>query len=103
MLRNNRRLHAILSSPVLQMFRVILPYPAAFGLNLLAALELRKQECSEHVGGKIAGAEVNPGVFIDHPTEELVTIGALFADDLGALDEFRIVHDERSAFATGDV
>src|SRR5690348_5595242 len=85
------------------MFRVVLPYAAAFGLDLLAALELRKQERREHVGGKIAGAEVNPGIFIDHPTEELVTISALLADDLGALDEFGVVHDQRAAFAARDV
>src|ERR1700735_1860334 len=72
-------------------------------LNFLPRLQLGKQKSGEEVGGKVARPDVDPAVFIDLAAEELASIGALFSNDQSALDQLRIVHQQRAALATGHV
>ena len=37
--------------------------------------------------GKVRGADVDPGVLVDLAAKEAAAVGALLADDLGALDQ----------------
>ena len=48
-------------------------------------------------------ADVDPGVLVDLAAEELRSVGALLPDDLRALDEARVVDEQRAAFAGDDV
>ena len=45
----------------------------------------------------------HPRVLVDLAAEELAAVGALLPDDLGALDESRIVDEQRAALAGDDV
>ena len=64
-----------------------LPDALARALDLLAVLELGVEEGGQDVGGQVAGADVDPGVFVHLPAEEAAAVGAFLADDLGALDQ----------------
>ena len=66
-------------------------------------LHLRPQERGDDLAGQVRRTEVDPGVLVDLAPEELAAIRALLPDDLGALDEPRIVDQERTALAGDDV
>ena len=68
-----------------------------------ARLELCKQEGGQEIGRQKARADVHPCVLVDFAAKETRAIGALFSQYLGSADERRIIDDERSALATGDV
>ena len=58
-------------------------------------LQLRPEERRDDLARQVRRAEVDPGVLVDLAAEELAPVGALLPDDLGALDEPRVV-DERA-------
>src|SRR5687768_8946042 len=80
-----------------------LAHAVARGLARGRAIELRDQDGGEHVARQVARAEVDPGVLVDLAAEEAGAVGALLADDLGALLERAVVHDERAALAARHV
>ena len=56
-----------------------LPDATACGLDFGGAFELRAEEGRQDIGQQVAGAHVDPGVFIDLAAEEAAAIGALLA------------------------
>ena len=76
---------------------------AARAVISLGLLELRPQERRDDLARQIRRADVDPGVLVDLAAEELRAVGALLADDLGALDEARVVDQQRAALAGDDV
>ena len=66
-------------------------------------LELTKQERRQELRWQIARSEIHPGVLVHLAAEELTAIGALLAQDLGALREMWIVQDQGPALAAADV
>ena len=66
-------------------------------------LHLRPKEGRDQLARKVGRADVHPRVLVDLAAEELAAVGALFADDLGALDEPRVVDQQRAALARDDV
>src|SRR5207248_1724864 len=52
---------------------------------------------------QMARPDVDPGVLVHKPAKELAAVGALLADDLGALDQRGVVDQERAPLAAGDV
>src|SRR5574337_1723586 len=66
--------------------------PARDGFDLL---HLRPQKRRDDLPGQERRTDVDPGVLVDLTTKELTSVGALFADDLGALGEARVVDQQR--------
>ena len=56
--------------PFLQTLMVILPDGGALGLNVIPGFQLGQEKRSQQVGGKIAGADVDPGIFVDLAAEK---------------------------------
>ena len=54
-------------------------------------LELGPQERRDDLARQVRRADVDPGVLVDLAAEELPAVRALLADDLGRLDEARVV------------
>src|SRR5260370_24007011 len=69
----------------------------------LGILELRPEKGRNDVARQIGGADIDPSILIDLAAEEFASVGAFFADDLGPLDEARVVDDQRAAFAGDEV
>src|SRR5258706_16071718 len=85
------------------MLVVKIPNPLPTRLNLAPGLKLTEKKRGQHIAHHVARTDVHPGVFVHLPAEKTATVRALLADDLRALDELRVVDQERAAFATGDV
>lgn len=79
------------------------PYALAVGLDNRAILQLNGEEGGKHIGHDVAGAHIDPAVFVDFTAEELAAVGAFFAENFGAMAKGGIVEDERAAFTAGDV
>ena len=82
---------------------VALPDREPRGRDALGLLELRGEERGDDLARQVRRADVDPGVLVDLAAEELRAVGALLADDLGALDEARVVDEQRAALAGDDV
>src|SRR3954469_19109959 len=82
---------------------VVLPERAPLALDLFEFFELCEQKNRQQLAEDVAGADVNPCVFVHLAAEETTPVGALITDDLRALDERRIVEDECTTFAAADV
>jgi hypothetical protein len=82
---------------------VAVPDAAACFVDGMQIFELGEEEGGRQVGHDVAGAEVDPGVFVDLPAEEAGAVGALFPEYFGAGVELEIVDEERAAFAAGVV
>ena len=74
-------------SPVREVLRVPAPDRSAHFLDSCPFLELAKQERRKEVRGQIAGAEVDPRVFVDLTLKELGPVGALLANDPSPFEE----------------
>ena len=98
------RRDAVARRPVGELGVVALPDRAARVAWIASrASSCAEQERREDVGRQIARADVDPGVLVDLAAEEPAAVGALLADDLGALDELRVVDEQRAALAAGEV
>src|SRR6185312_5984384 len=95
--------HAVLGGPRAEAAGIAFPDARAASLDVAPALELRAQERRLQIGHQEARADVDPGVLVDLAAEEAAAVGPFFAEDLGALDERRIVDEQRAALAAGDV
>src|SRR5579872_1310290 len=101
--RDDRQPHGVLGGPVGKFGVIELPNRTPPLLNALSRGKLCIQVSSQDFGWKITRAEVHPRVFIHLPPEEAAAIGALFPQDLGALDTAGIVEDQSAAFTAGEV
>ena len=72
-------------------------------LDLLAGFQLCVQHGSQGLGRNIAGADVDPGVFIDLAAEEAGAVGAFFAEDFGPFGVCGSLMTRAAAFAAGEV
>src|SRR5574341_574295 len=72
-------------------------------LDFLTLLKLAVEKRRQNIGWKVGGTEVHPGVFVHLAAEEAGAVGAFLADDLGALDKFRVIDNQRAAFPAGEV
>src|SRR5574341_2081787 len=72
-------------------------------LDFLTLLKLAVEKRRQNIGWKVGGTEVHPGVFVHLAAEEAGAVGAFLADDLGALDKFPVIDNQRAAFSTGEV
>ena len=78
------------------------PRPLPLGLDVRAPPTGRR---GRRRAGPTSGSSihVDPSVFVHLPAEEPAAVGAFLADDLGPLDEARVVDQERAALAAGEV
>src|SRR2546423_14995990 len=103
MRRHYGKLHLVSSRPGCQATGILMPDAAACRLDVLAILELRVQECGGYIGGEETRAYIDPRVFVDLTAKEATAIGALLANDLGAIDVGRIVQEKGAAFAAAEI
>ena len=61
------------------------------GEDPVSGLELGEQVGRQYVRQYVARAQVDPAVLVHLPAEELLPVGSLVADELGPLDEGRLV------------
>ena len=102
--RCNRELHLTFTSPHAEFLSVTSPDRLAPSLNLVTRLELRQQIGGEDARTAGSSSRRPPSVYlIDLAAEEPAAVGALLAEDLGPLDEARVVDQQRAALAAGDV
>src|SRR5262249_59021110 len=97
------RADVVARRPLRQGAMVNLPKLTPPLLNLRPDFKLRKEEGGQNVRWQVARADVHPSVFVHLAAEEARAVGALFADDLRALDVVGIVDQQRTALAAGDV
>ena len=81
----------------LQLLIVEVPRGQAVVVDLVRALELRPKICRVEVALQVGAAGIDPGVLVHLPAEEALAVRALLADNLGALDVFRLVNDDGAA------
>ena len=91
---NTRKPDRILLSPGIQLRPVIFPDPLAAFLNVLARFELSQEKSGKQVRRQITGSHIHPTIFVYQAAKELVTIGALLANDFRAFDVAGIVNDD---------
>lgn len=82
---------------------VLLPQCQTALVDAFRHFQLAPQVSGLQVRHQIAGTDVAPGIFVHLTTEELAAVGALLADDFRPIDQSRIVHQRRAAFAAGGV
>ena len=70
--------------------------PPRDGVHLF---QLRVEEGADDFAGRRRATHINPCVLVDFPAQELFAVGALVADDLGALDQLGRIDRQRAAFA----
>ena len=75
----------------------------ALGGDFLGLFELGVEEGGDEFRGEVGGADVDPGVLVDFATEELGAVGTFLPDDFRALDETRVVDDQRATLAADEV
>lgn len=87
------------------MERLLVPPPQlpALPKDMVELLHLGPQEGGAELADEAGGADVDPGVVRHLVAEEAGPIGAVFPDDLGALDIFRGVDEQGAALAALDV
>src|SRR5580765_4450766 len=101
--RNHRETRSAAVRPIAQLLRVPVPDLFSPRLDPVALLELRPQERGEELGGKVARSDVPPGVLVHLASEEPCTVGSLFANDLGTVDQGGVVDEESAPLAAGEV
>src|SRR5579872_7159694 len=79
--------HAVLSGPILKIPVIITPNSLAERLDALPTLQLGEQESRQQIRRKIAGAKIDPGIFIHFAAMETNAISSFFTDDFGPFDE----------------
>src|SRR4029453_73325 len=89
--------------PVFEFVVVAFPDPLPHRLDLCVRFELCKQKCGQHVGRKITGPQVYPGIFVHLAAEEARAVRSLLPNYLCAFDKSRVINEQRSAFAARDV
>src|SRR5205085_9858288 len=102
-IRHDREPHARATCPFPQLVRVLPPDAFACGLYRLASLQLRRKKGGLKIGEDVARAEIDPGVLVDEASEEPLSVRSLVAQDLRAVDEARVVQQERTALTARDV
>src|SRR5437879_2550744 len=90
MARHDWKPNAALCGPVLERHIIALPDLLSARLDARSSLKLRIEKRCEQVGRQIARAHVHPGVLVHLAAEEATPVGALLANDLGALEILRI-------------
>lgn len=73
------------------------------GGDSVCLFHLRPQEGGDDLPWKIRGADIHPGVLVHLTPEELTAVGTLFADDLVARGQGRVVDQEGATLAGDDV
>ena len=101
--RHVRKLHFVSHRPIFEVFIVEAPNPLAMGLDLFSVFQLGIQKRGQDIRRQVGGANVYPGVLVHLAAEEAAAIGAFLADDLGALDERRIVDQQCPSLAAREV
>ena len=78
---------------------VAVPAGQAVLVDLVSMQQLSPQVGSVQLAGQVAVTKIHPGVLVHLAAEELGAVGALFAQDLGALVIIGVVDDESAALA----
>jgi len=81
----------------------VIPDRQPFGSDGLGFFHLSPEEGGNQFAGEVGGTDVDPGVLVDLTAEELAAVGALFADDLGAVGVGRIIDQQGATFAGDDI
>ena len=89
--------------PVAQVLVIILPNALPLRLDGLPCFQLGVEKGRQHVAHHITRADVHPGIFVHLSAKKPAAIGPFLANDLGALNQTRVVDEQRAAFAAGDV
>src|SRR5207253_3721470 len=84
-------------------FVVCAPDRGAFRVDRLRRFELRKEKRRRQFARQVRRSGIDPCVFIDLSAKKTAAIRSFFANDLGALDETRIIDQQRASFAGGHV
>ena len=100
---DDRQADPALGGPGLQVLVVSLPDLLPPGLNRLPLFQLGIEDGGQQVGGQVARAQVDPGVFIHLAPEETAAVGAFLPDDLGPLDVLGVVDQQGPSLAAGEV
>ncbi len=66
-------------------------------------LELAQQKCGHRVGREEAATHIHPGVLVDKPEHELLSVRPLFPDDFGARGERGVRGDKCTSFTGGNI
>src|SRR6266850_1619163 len=101
--RHEGELHAVIAGPIFELCIVVLPNPFSPGLNPFAHFQLSVEERCQNIGKQIAGTDVHPRVLVHFAAKEAAAVGAFLSNDLGALDKARVVDQQSSAFAAGEI
>src|SRR5688572_12171306 len=72
-------------------------------LDIAGAFQLRAQDCGVQLRRQVTRADVYPGVLLGLAAEEGGAVRPFLAQDLGALHQRGIVHEQRATFAAGYV
>src|ERR1700678_1187204 len=70
---------------------ITLPNRQSTRRNGIGFLHLRPQESGDDLAWQIGGSDIDPSVLFHLSAKELAAIRALLTDDLGALDQRRVV------------
>src|SRR5208282_6621408 len=89
--------------PVAQVLVVILPNALPLRLDGLPYFQLGVEKGRQDVTHHITRANVHPGIFVHLSPKEPAAIRPLFTNDLGPLNQTRVVDEQRAALAAGDI
>ena len=102
-LRDDRPADLVLRLQFRKGLVVALPEQQPLRRDRRGFLQLCPQKRGDHFARQIGRAEVDPGVLVDLAAEEVAAVGALLAEDLGALGEAQVVDQQRPALAGDEV
>src|SRR3569623_853269 len=71
--------------------------------DLIEQFQLAVQEGAANFARHVGAADIRPSVLVDLAAKELLAIRAFVANDLGALDQLRIVDTQRAPLAANVV
>ena len=77
--------------------------PLAAFPDPIEQLKLSVQEGRTQFAGNVGRSNLDPGVLVDLAAEELRSVRALLANDLGALGELAVVDQQRAAFTRDQI
>src|SRR5688572_30706200 len=95
--------HATRCRPITQMQFVVFPDLPAARLHPLPLLELAVQERRKNVGYDVARPDIHPRILVNLPTEELTAVRPFLSQNLGPLDEGRVVDEQRTTLTAREV
>src|SRR5437868_7508750 len=103
MLRHVGQRRSVGIAPAREPFKITFREISSMSGDPLMRFELCAEKSREHIREYVAGTHVDPRVLVHLSSNEPASIRSFFSYDLGALDVSRIVDQQCSAFAAGEI